>query len=160
MSTSEKNSNLLVYGYLRKKLNVPKDIKKLIFLFYFLNIESQMIWDQESINKAGLCQIINDHKIKMIKGPRGYSDTTGHADWGSSAKFSYGIPVNSKDYTNIKSITWKIRITNTTRYPNAFFFIGVVSNRDTDFAANPFEFAKKGYAYLSKTAKDSGFIIK
>ena len=26
--------------------------------------------------------------------------------------------------------------------------------------ANPFEYAKKGYNYLSKTAKDSGFIIK
>ena len=26
--------------------------------------------------------------------------------------------------------------------------------------ANPFEYAKKGYAYLSKTAKDSGFSIK
>jgi len=26
--------------------------------------------------------------------------------------------------------------------------------------ANPFEYAKKGYAYLSQTAKDSGFIIK
>ena len=26
--------------------------------------------------------------------------------------------------------------------------------------ANPFEYAKKGYSYLSKTAKDSGFVIK
>ena len=26
--------------------------------------------------------------------------------------------------------------------------------------ANPFEYAKKGYAYLSKTAKNSGFVIK
>ena len=131
-------SNLLVYGYIHdlntiyKNLNIPNEIKQIIFIFYLLDIAPQMIFDKESITKAGLCKIINDNKIKMVMGPGGHSDTQSNADWGSSAKLKYGISLNPNDYTNVKSISWKVKI-RTSNFPDAYYFIGVVSNRTNNF---------------------------
>ena len=106
-------------------------------MFHLLDIEPQMILDEESIDKAGVCQIINDQKIKMIQGPDGHSDANNSSDWGSSAKLQYGISVNPKECPDIKPISWKVEITSTCNYPNSYYFIGVVSNRATNFKANP-----------------------
>ena len=121
-----------------KSLIVPTEINQLILMFYLLDIEPNMIFDKESINKAGLCEIVNDHKIKMIKGPCGYSETWIHSDYGSSARLKYGISINPNDNKDIKSIGWKVKITVTKCFPNTYYFIGVTSNRAKDFKTSPY----------------------
>ena len=123
---------LLLYGYVRSlqdlfDLNTPREIIKIILTFYHLDIEGQMIWDKDTINTQNVCEIINDYKIKMIAGK------FGSFDYGASAKLQYGISVNRNDYLNISSISWKIKINPTQSFPNSYYFIGVVSNRTSDF---------------------------
>ena len=149
-------SNLLVYGYLRnfvemnKDFNLPKEIKQIIFIFYLLDIEPEMIFDEESITKEHCCEIINPHKIKMVRGPQGYTHTAAVGDWGSTAKLKYGISAKALISQGVKSISWKVKITAAHSYPNTFYFIGVVSNRTTEFATSAF--SNRGIQEILKDA--------
>lgn len=141
MSTlTQQRSLLLVDGYFRgiikgiNQLNIPKEMKQMIFIFYFKSIEDEMIFDTEVMNDITnknkcMFHVINDHKIKMV-------DTNKHL--GVAAKLKYGISVNSNEYQHLKSISWDIKIKATKSFPNAYYFIGVVSNRCSVFSTCPF----------------------
>ena len=114
--------NLVVYGYVKrllhnnKSLLIPDAINQLILVFYLLDIEPAMVWDKDSINKAGLFKLVNDHKRRLFKPMTACS-------FGSSAKLKYGISAKSDDYyPNIQFITWKIKITATKSYPTSFYW--------------------------------------
>ena len=118
----KKRCNLVVYGYIKhmmhgnKSLLIPDEINQLIVMFYLLDIESEMVWDKQSITKAGLFKLVNDHKIRLFKPMTACS-------FGSSAKLKYGISAKSDDYyPNIQFITWKIKITATKSYPTSFYW--------------------------------------
>lgn len=118
---------LTIDGYVRTSteaddgLMIPLDIQQIILMFYLFDIaiESEMIFDKNSIDTR-LCQIIHTHKIKLIKKPT-MSCTY-------FAKLNHGISINPNDYTysNIKCISWSVKI-----YGSLFcghYFVGVVSN--------------------------------
>ena len=73
----------------------------------------------------------------MVKGP--IEGTTGISrswDYVATAKLEYGISINPKDYTNIQSISWKVKINAT--HSSLYHFVGFVSNRAKDSTLNPY----------------------
>ena len=140
MSTSYKQrADLFVSGYVRiqdeintiDEFNIPKEIIKLILLFYLLKIENEMRFDKDNVGTD--IEILSDHKIRLKK-------ATNELKPFMSARFCYGISLNKAEYANIKYISWKVKFTTQSSWfwNNCMPFIGVVSNRTTDFDTNPF----------------------
>ena len=137
----KQRSHLLVDGYIRKEiksisiniLNFPKEIVELVFIFYLLEIAHEMIFDQKNIGKE--FELLSNHKIKVKGTQTFYTQLTQKV---SSARLCYGISLDKAEYKGITSISWKVKI-NVFNFPNAMHFIGVVSNRTTNFdGTNPF----------------------
>ena len=134
MSLSYKQkADLTVTNYVRNhgKVNIPKEITQLILLFYLLKIENEMIFDKDNVGID--IEIISDHKIKFpkITGQRLYM----------AARLCYGISLDKSVNADIESISWKVKFTTkkeNTFWVNCMPFIGVVSNRTTDFDTSPY----------------------
>ena len=138
MYTSYKQrAELCVSGYVRNEskeideLNIPKEIIQLILLFYLLKIEAEMRFDKDNVGTD--IEILSDHKIR-------FRERTNGSKPYMAARFCYGISLNKSEYANIKYISWKVKLTTQSPYfwNNCMPFIGVVSNRTTDFDTNPF----------------------
>ena len=98
-----------------------------------------MIFDEFGLNKQRM-EIVNDYQIKcLISNYDGY--------WGSSARLKYGMPIQSKGNNdeNIESISWEMTHTAIRSWPNCVYFIGVVSNRTTDFSKGAYNGLKDSY---------------
>ena len=126
----KQKSRLLVYGYVRNdKLtsnhpNFPSEIIQLIFIFYLLEIEHEMIFETDTVGSD--IEILSNHKIKVEDAHE------------TSARLRYGISLDKSQYQGIKSISWKVK-NMVSNFPNAMHFIGVVSNRTNEFTGkNPF----------------------
>lgn len=125
----------LVCGWTKQsKIDIPNEIIQLILTFYLLTIEHEMIFDKDVVDLR-LFEIINEHKVKMIRGP---SEEAHGLQWGVTTKLKYGISIDPNDNLDIKSISWKVKHTVMDSFPNSYYFIGVVSNRTKEFATNPF----------------------
>eukprot|EP01084_Bolivina_argentea_P177607 307103_1 len=141
---------LIVYGYIHEiekalcightRLNntIPEELIKQCFTFYFDPIVPNMIFDEYGIDKTRM-QIINDKQVKCLKG---YNDAYySEGCCGSSIRMKYGLPISVRGNNkyNITSASWEITHTATHKFPTAYYFIGVVSNRNTDFSNIAFE---------------------
>eukprot|EP01084_Bolivina_argentea_P177610 307108_1 len=135
---------LIVYGYIHEiekalcightRLNntIPEELIKQCFTFYFDPIVPNMIFDEYGINTARM-EILNDKQVKCLKG---YNDAYEREKCkGSSIRLKYGLPISVRgdNKYNIKSVSWEITHT-AYHFPNSYYFIGVVSNRNTDFS--------------------------
>ncbi len=138
MATFREKLDCLVNGYVRKKVKkiqenkYPMELIALIIQFLGnILLASQMVFDSFGIDKSRM-QIVNDRKAICLKG---YNYSTGNKR-GSSIRLKCAMPIASRmnNEYNIKSISWEINHTATCTFPNAFYFIGVVSNRIDDFA--------------------------
>ena len=133
-TTYKEKAELSVSGYVRSQikrvngLNVPREIIQLILLFYLLKIENEMVFDKD--NKGADVDVISDYKIRFGKMSNFSKPYT-------AARLCYGISLDKSKYRNIESISWKVKL-STGSFSNCMPFIGVVSNRTSDFDTNPF----------------------
>ncbi len=115
-------------------LLIPAEITYLVLSFYdcYTLIKSQMVFDSFGMNTS-IMEIINDREVK--------------SDWNSSIRFKCAMPIAAKGNNkyNIKLIKWKVHHTTNNLFPSGHYFIGVVSNRTTDFTNTAYSGLKDPY---------------
>ena len=159
----EEVQDMIVSGYTRRYIPyIPKEIKQLITMFTSIRIELQMIFDTESIDQTGLFEIVHHRKIKLTK--LGLKEDQ---DFGATARLLYGISTNPEDYSDITFISWRVKITASTHFPNLFYFIGVIGNDthgrnvsidDVDFKKSAFHWkGNKRLKHVYGIAGDTGY---
>eukprot|EP01084_Bolivina_argentea_P301674 520507_1 len=129
---SETLCMLIIYGYIHdieKQVRennhhnnlIPEELIKQCLTFYFDPIAANMIFDEYGLNTSRM-KIINDKQVECL--------------YQSSIRFKYGMPilVRGNNKYNLRSISWEIIHTANVSFPNNRYFVGVVSNKNTDFS--------------------------